>query len=533
MKKTIILIFILIFFLGCEKDNKDLNSIKLDSSKNVIKISKHIATKDQNSSNINLNKATSHIISYSKGLTNIEPSLKDYKEANITGIYPSNIKKMNEVIRILGKGKRVSDLNYQVNHDYIYDFNNSNIKKFKLLINNHKIKFTKSVIGNKTAFLKIRVHSKGIGKILFTHIYIQSNNKKFNYTFESNANGIRYLNVSDLNISKDKSIKIYGKNLTIDKNLEMIYFKNDDLSNKKILILSPHPDDAELAAFGIYNKYHNNTYIVTITSGDAGPKHIYDKFYKNVSNVKIYRDKGNLRVLDSLNTPRFAKVPANNILNLGFFDGTLNKLYDNNTTLISSLYSNVKSVNFYRKLNISPLSKKLVGDSRWINLVQNLAILLKEIKPDIIITPYPLIDRHPDHKLTTVALLEALKKLNIQKGKLFLYTNHYIATGLYPFGGIGDPVNLPPEYGSHIYFNGIYSNSLSNHDMGKKAIALNMMSDLRFPFADTFFKSSSICTDDNSLICSSILRSYVRKNELFFIVDIKNIYNDKVMKRLW
>ena len=69
---------------------------------------------------------------------------------------------------------------------------------------------------------------------------------------------------------------------------------------------------------------------------------------------------------------------------------------------------------------------------------------MKTIRPDILVAPYPRLDAHPDHKMSTAALVEALKKLNWQHGSLLLYTNHLCSSDRYPFGDAGDLVPCRP-----------------------------------------------------------------------------------------
>ena len=38
----------------------------------------------------------------------------------------------------------------------------------------------------------------------------------------------------------------------------------------KNLVLAPHADDAELAAYGLYEKYAANAMVVTVTASEAG-----------------------------------------------------------------------------------------------------------------------------------------------------------------------------------------------------------------------------------------------------------------------
>ena len=242
-----------------------------------------------------------------------------------------------------------------------------------------------------------------------------------------------------------------------------------------------------------------------------------------------YLAKGKNRVLDSITVPLAGNIPPYRSINLAYFDGTLAKMYKHKSQTISALMKETNNIHTYRKYNISTLINDLNSTSSWNSLVNDLSKLIQKLHPDIIIAPYPQIDRHPDHKFTTIALIEALKKLHINKGKLLLYTNHYVASEYYPFGKRGDPVTLPPNYSNLIYFDSIYSSTLTKDDQAQKYIALTRMSDLWFYSKDS--KWLDYCRNKPQIICkdASYFRRSVRANELFFVIDIKNIYNDKIL----
>ena len=180
-------------------------------------------------------------------------------------------------------------------------------------------------------------------------------------------------------------------------------------------------DDAEIAAFGLYSD-NKETYIITVTAGDAGD-YQYNEIYKD--KVQHYLKKGELRTWNSITVPMLAGIPPEQSINLGFFDGTLERMFSNKSQPVNGLYTNTLDINTYRKMNVSSLSAGLSGESSWNSLVENLTYLLEEIKPDIIVAPYPALDSHPDHKFSSIALFEAIKISNKIDGHLYLYSNHF------------------------------------------------------------------------------------------------------------
>jgi hypothetical protein len=214
-------------------------------------------------------------------------------------------------------------------------------------------------------------------------------------------------------------------------------------------------------------------------------------------------------------------VHPNNLINFGFFDSKLYAMFQNKASEISGKYIDSKDINIFRQYNISPLAKNLSGKSNWISLVNNLRYILDTIKPDIIITAHPSLDGHKDHQYASIALFEALKNSSITQGQLFLYTNHAINSEYYPYGRVDEAITLPPVYNNFIYFNSIYSHMLSNQR--EKVFILETMSDLRFTEKGSVFEST--CKNIPHIICKdySYMRRASRLNELFFVVNIKNI----------
>ncbi len=115
------------------------------------------------------------------------------------------------------------------------------------------------------------------------------------------ALGLRWLNLTGLreHLSEGEVVAIHGHGVTIEPGEARVRFFANRLDlTKRILIIAPHPDDAELAAFGLYAG--RNATIVTVTSGNAG-----DFNYRaNVSDpAEHYRLKGYLRAVDSVTVP--------------------------------------------------------------------------------------------------------------------------------------------------------------------------------------------------------------------------------------
>ncbi|MDY7394015.1 PIG-L family deacetylase [Aureibaculum sp. 2210JD6-5] len=427
---------------------------------------------------------------------------------------------------------RTSIYNYEVNLNYQYDFSNSQATKFDIYVVNNKMFLPNLENKNVTAFVKIEISGTFLSKIFKPSVDLITTQDTITNYFEYNLKGIRYINISELIASGVKEIDLVGNHIKIkDKKVELFVFDNLNFQDSKVLIIAPHPDDAEIAAYGMYAK-NNNSFIITITAGEAG-SYNYDEVYND--SVTHYLKKGKLRTWNSITVPLLGNVNYQNILNLGFFNGTLKNMYENDSAIFKSVYGETSEINTFRKQNISDLSNGLTGVSNWNSLVKNLTYLLDTIKPNLIIAPYPLIDSHLDHKYSTIALIEALKKSKKEDGHLLLYTNHHPLSESYPYGESESIVTLPPNFNNELYFTNIYSNSLSTSLQKDKLFALEAMNDLRL---DTEWREPkgaiqiALKTIKRKLLGPNIdyYRRAVRANELFFVIPIKDIYDKEKLK---
>lgn len=432
---------------------------------------------------------------------------------------------------------RKSMYRYDVSQNYMYDMNESKANIINLESKDGKIRLGKNDYSKSSTFLKVSIETTLMGKYFQPSIELKVGETSFTQYFEYGAKGIRYLNISSLLTKNTHSIElIYKKRHIIlePNNIQLISFKNKDISKLKTLVLAPHPDDAEIAAYGLYSD-NNLSHIITITAGESG-EFTYDEIYSD-DRIKHYIKKGKLRTFDSVTVPMLGNIPYNQILNFGYFDRKMTEMYRNKSKIVRGYDTNISDINIFRQINISPLKKQLIGVSNWNSLVNNLKTMLKVIKPSIIVAPYPALDTHPDHKLTTVALFEALKSLDIREGDLYLYTNHSLLSEHYPYGNSGGIVSLPPILTNKVYFDSIYSHALSEEKQQDKIFALDAMHDLRLDTEYRFTQGLLKLTwkKIQSYIYGtdySYFRRSIRSNELFFIVNIKHIYNKNIEKSI-
>jgi LmbE family N-acetylglucosaminyl deacetylase len=292
--------------------------------------------------------------------------------------------------------------------------------------------------------------------------------------------GLRWINLSGLRavLKAGTEVAIAAHGLTIEPGSATLRtFANKLDLAQPILVVAPHPDDAEIAAFGLYAG--RNATIVTVTSGNAGDANYVDDF---PDKAEQYLFKGFLRAVDSVTVPLQGGIPPDRCYNLGYFDARLAEMHGKPTEVVAELYGPNKDVAPYRRANVG----RLVGGgsrmNQWTNLVADLQHVLEKVKPAIVVMPYPQLDTHLDHEFTTVAATEALAK--VKGPRVFLlYTNHSFRN-LYPFGPAGTGMSLPPSSGKELPVESVYSHPVSPDLQRRKRYALESMHDLRLSPAE-------------------------------------------------
>jgi LmbE family N-acetylglucosaminyl deacetylase len=368
-----------------------------------------------------------------------------------------------------------------------------------------------------TALLGVQITANPA--IATPYVEIAAGNVSDRQYFAAGDAGERWLNVTFLRGAMvGTRISLRGDGVTFASQAARLrlFSGGPDLS-KSMLVLAPHPDDAEIAAFGIYA--HRNASVVTVTAGNAGAP-TYEAVFDDPG--ELYLFKGRIRVIDSITVPWQGRIPPERTFNMGYFDARIAEMHDKRDAVIPEMYRPNTDISVYRRENLGSLLPVRPRESTWENLVDDVISLLRKVKPAVIVAPHPQLDTHRDHQFTTVALSEALARWD-RPVTLLLYTNH-ADRNRYPYGPAGTLVSLPPPPPGDVVFDRIYSHPVSPALQRLKLFALESMHDLRF----TPTRQYQLAREDARAAAPekqgpepdiTYLRRGPRSNELFFVYD--------------
>lgn len=316
-------------------------------------------------------------------------------------------------------------------------------------------------------------------------------------------------------------IKLTSYHCTIsDGAAEIFGFENPAYYSKRVLIISPHADNAELAAFGFY-KNTKSVLIATISAGEVDAKP-FEFLTERGNKTAAGLLKGKLRAWDSIAIPLWAGRHIETI-HLGYFCMTLKSMYDKPEKIIPSHTVDANNIKSFRVFNKRALVTDSDAKNSWENLVADLTEIISDYQPDIIVIPHPIIDPQPDHLYSTRATLLACETTQIAP-EFLLYANHYSYTDMYPYGPEHTDLPLPPHFENNIVASKLYSFPLSDADQIDKMCALQMMHDLNRPttlkkqlgrlLQQIIFRSKMPYGNDD------YLRKAIRQQELFWATSI-------------
>jgi LmbE family N-acetylglucosaminyl deacetylase len=324
-----------------------------------------------------------------------------------------------------------------------------------------------------TLILQVSIKARWLGRWFDPYVLIGNDRQDF----ERGVNGRRYLNLSgqgDLLVQGKLSLR--GRFCRLDPLVTLYAQRNPDYAEQRLMIIAPHADDAELAAFGLYSRAREVS-ILTLTQGEIEAEAYQALGLEQAAAAQL---KGRLRAWDSLAVPLWGGVPQSQCLQLGYYCLQLPAMQAQPEQAFGSRESGEADIRSVRANNALPLPGDVDGVPSWRNLLADLVAALEHYQPEVVVTPHPQLDPHSDHVASTQALLEAVELSSWKPRTLLLYANHLHDNDRWPMGPAGFGIALPPAIEA-LPADGLWSPSLDTAQQLDKAMALAMQHDLQGP----------------------------------------------------
>ena len=365
---------------------------------------------------------------------------------------------------------------YSPREDYLYSFPPFT-QQPKVHLDAGRLRLDEEVMLDEgaTLILALRVKSTWLGRFIDPVVLLSGGGYSDRQTFERGVNGVRYLNLSEQGAALTAGeLRLRGRFCRLLGGATLWSFAPVDMRHQRVMVIAPHADDAELAAYGLYSQA-DEAWVVTLTAGEIEAEH-YQRM--GLDRIEAARLKGRLRAWDSIAVPRWAGVPETHCVQLGYFCLQLAAMQATPGQPQGSREADLSDTRLFRQMNPFALPGDVDGAPTWNNLLADLRELILKARPDVIVLPHPTLDPHPDHLCAHQAVLQALEGLEWQPATLLGYANHLHDNDRWPMGNAGEGVALPPFFDPDRSMQPL-SLPLSLRGQRDKAMALGMMHDLQ------------------------------------------------------
>jgi LmbE family N-acetylglucosaminyl deacetylase len=387
------------------------------------------------------------------------------------------------------------------------------------------------------ALLELTVKTTRVGRHFDPALEIEAVDFSDVQVIDRGACGKRFFNLSRLlsrATARGQKVRLRGRHMSWKGTAARLHLCREQLSSAdRVVIVAPHPDDAEIAAFGVYTD--TGATVVTLTAGDNSDR------YRAIGPLpcKLSRGKvARIRVWDSISIPELAGIHAGSAVNLCFPDGRLADMRAEPNRDFRGAGDEALDFGGLRALSRSPLVRPAT-DCSWNALVEDLRHIFTTVQPTVVVMPHPALDPHDDHMAATAAAVEALSLAGLTHGRLFLSCVHNRSSKLWPFGPAGSGVaHLPVLASDSTLASGFYSHPLSEDRQIEKYIALEAMHDIREmdgTFTPSLSRAGKAIRAELRAVFdglgdppASYLRRAVRPDETFFVMNFDAIKNLKI-----
>lgn len=407
---------------------------------------------------------------------------------------------------------------YSARDELHHGFDPQRMRSVSVSIEGDNLLLPEEVAGNQLLVLEVEVTATWTGSLFDPAIQWRRGAFSGRTYYRRGSKGRRYLLIDA--VDDDATCSLRGVHLRVHAGEARIWLCPRPDINGNRWILAPHADDAELAAFSLYGP---RTWVTTVTASEVGTVPVPGHAPRSLLEALA---RANIRSIESRAVPGFGGVPFEHTHTLGYYDGTLAEMAAQPDTPARSSVLPLNGSGRHRR------AARETGESpTWRTLVEDLAALLREIQPTVIVAPHPILDQHADHRFTTLALFEALSRTvaSAANPTLLLYSNH-------PWGKREGRASLAPvgprhglvgihDYGvDEVLYSYPASIRLDERALGLKQVAIESMSDLRTrgPTDDRWYTqlrrtigslAHPWCTYD-----AGYHRRNIRPNEFFYAI---------------
>ena len=379
-----------------------------------------------------------------------------------------------------------------------------------------------------TLLLQLPVAATLAGRWFDPCVVISDGERSVRQYLERGVGGSRYLNLSRLagSLSAGQSLRISGEYCRIDSDASVLWcWDNSALVGASALVVAAHADDAEIAAFGFYSRYSHDsrTSDCTLVTVTAGETEVQQFMAWTDDEQQASRFKGEVRALDSAAAALWGGLQQEQCISLGYGCLQLQAMAQQVDQGVTSPWSGLADSRPYRRFNRLALPSDIDGTTSWDNLVADLVFILEAQQPQLLVCPHPLLDTHSDHRYTTLALWQASRAME-QAPRWLLYANHLDASQDFPFGPADSERGLPPAVQREVPVDGLYCIALDADTRRRKALALDLMHDLKRPLRwkkwwRKRLQRVLLRRPLNPYGEDEFFRKAVRQSELFMVAD--------------
>jgi LmbE family N-acetylglucosaminyl deacetylase len=196
-------------------------------------------------------------------------------------------------------------------------------------------------------------------------------------------------------------------------------------SSDKILIFSPHPDDETLGMGGLIKQAlekNATVLVVEMTNGDLMTTDHFNSYLNQINATDYQGNIGDLRQNETINAMNKLGLNQENIIFLGYPDGGLKPLFENNWDNNNLFHmNNGSNQNDHSPYSLSYESNVPYSGS---NVEKNVEQIMTDYKPNMIFYPDDG-DYHPDHFATSAFVRYAMIDTNYN-GQSYTYLVHHI-----------------------------------------------------------------------------------------------------------